>query len=323
MGNKGLSMSRVLVTGGAGFIGHHVVRELLSRGAEVIVIDDLSTGSLANIPVADIEFIDTSILNDPALRDAISRSDAIIHLAAVASVSDSIVDPQHTHNVNATGTLRVLDHARQHGVTRVAVASSSAVYGNSRAEIQEESVVLEPISPYGVNKLAGEAYVRAFNSCYGTENVAFRFFNVYGPGQLPTHAYAAVIPKFVHAALHQEELTIHGDGLQSRDFVFVGDVARVLSDTVLNDVSFAEPVVNLASGSSITVLDVAGVIENVLGTTVGRVHAEPRRGDIRSSRASITQLRETFPQFRPVPLEDGIEQTMSWMSTWRDDQRRQ
>ena len=181
--------------------------------------------------------------------------------------------------------------------------------------------MLEPISPYGVNKLAGEAYVRAFNSCYGTKNVAFRFFNVYGPGQLPTHAYAAVIPKFVHAALHQEELTIHGDGLQSRDFVFVGDVARVLSDTVLDDVSFAAPVVNLASGSSITVLDVAGVIENVLGTSVERVHAEPRRGDIRSSRASITQLRETFPQFRPVPLEEGIKQTMSWMSTWRDDQR--
>jgi nucleoside-diphosphate-sugar epimerase len=217
---------KMLVTGGAGFIGSHIVRRLLAMGREVRVLDNLSTGHIENLSSVahEIEFLQGDIRDIVAVREAMQGCDAVVHLAAVPSVPRSIADPATSHDANATGTLNVLMAARDAGVGRVVAASSSSIYGSNPELPKRESLQPLPISPYAVSKLAAESYCRSFFEVYGLETVALRYFNVFGPRQDPNSEYAAVIPKFIQSLRNGEPPVIFGDGEQSRDFTYVSNV---------------------------------------------------------------------------------------------------
>lgn len=303
---------RVLVTGGAGFIGAHLCARLASTPGihGVTALDDLSTGSKANLDGVSAALVEGSILDAGLLAELTADADAVVHLAARPSVPRSLLDPMASHEVNATGTLRVLEAARERG-THVVLASSSSVYGGTTDLPKAETLPTRPLSPYAVSKLATEAYAGAYTASFGLPTLAFRFFNVYGPLQAAGHAYAAVIPAFLDAALRGQPVTVHGDGRQSRDFTYVGTVTQVLADAVLRKVASPEPV-NLAFGSRTTLLELLDLLEVVLGQPVQRQHVEPRRGDVRDSQASQESLRALFPDVVPVPLEQGLSETLAW-----------
>lgn len=302
---------RVGITGGAGFIGANLARRLLEMGAEVTVLDNLSTGFEANIEGLDVEFVQGSILDENALR-CLSGANTIVHLAAVPSVPRSLKDPVASHEANATGTLRVLESARI-GNAQVIVASSSSVYGANPTLPKVESMRSMPVSPYAVSKLAAESYAISYQRCYDLPTLAFRFFNVFGPLQAPGHAYAAVVPAFTYAALRGEPLIVHGDGTQTRDFTFVGTVVETIAEAIERQVTSLDPV-NLAFGTRYSLLDVIGLIEEQLGHGVTRTHIDTRAGDVRDSQADSERLRSLFPTIVPTPLEDGLVNTMKWMS---------
>lgn len=307
---------RVVVTGGAGFIGANLVRELTARPevAEVRVVDDLSTGSKANLTGTDAVLFEGSVL-DPALLDAaFTGADAIVHLAALPSVPRSVKAPLASHHANATGTLEVLEAARRAGGPYVVAASSSSVYGANRELPKRETMRTAPMSPYAVSKLAAESYLGAYHHCYGLGVLPLRFFNVFGPLQPAGHAYAAVVPAFLDAALNGRPVTVHGDGGQSRDFTYVGTVAQVITEAVLGRVLSADPV-NLAFGTRTSLLELIDLLGDVLGAPVAAEHVDPRPGDVRDSQADNARLRELFPQVRPVPLEDGLRRTAAWFRT--------
>lgn len=303
---------RVLVTGGAGFIGANLCRTLLATGAvEVIVLDDLSTGSLDNLDGCDVEVRVGSVLDADAVGRACSGVQAIVHLAALGSVPRSVADPTTSFAVNATGTVNVLEAARRAGV-HVLFASSSSVYGSNPALPKHEDLAPRPMSPYAASKLAAESTALAYSSSYALPVLAFRFFNVYGPLQRAGHAYAAAIPAFVHAALRDEPVTVFGDGSQSRDFTFVDTVCEVLTDAVIRRVTSAEPV-NLAFGSRIRLNDIIDRLSQVLGSSLNVRYAAPRVGDVLHSSADDTRVRALFPAVRPVALDVGLAATVEWM----------
>ena len=304
----------VIVTGGAGFIGANLCRTLTATaGVEgVIALDDLSTGSKSNLAGVDgVDLVEGSILDTELLDEVIPGSTAIVHLAARPSVSRSIIDPMASHEVNATGTLRVLEAARRHGNPQVIVASSSSVYGANSVLPKQEDLAPMPVSPYAVSKLATESYALAYTHSYGLPTLAFRFFNVFGPLQAPGHAYAAVVPAFLDAALRGDPLQVHGDGLQTRDFTYVGTLCAVLADAVVRQVSNLRPV-NLAFGTRYSLIDLIAQIEEQLGHPVERHHTDPRAGDVRDSQADQSNLRDLFPDVEPVPLTDGLADTIAW-----------
>jgi UDP-glucose 4-epimerase len=305
---------KILVTGGAGFIGANLCRTLVATpGVErVVALDDLSTGSQDNLDgVEGVELVEGSILDADLLDAIVPGSKAVIHLAARPSVPRSLVDPMASHEVNATGTLRVLEAARHHGGPHVVVASSSSVYGANPVLPKREDMAPKPVSPYAVSKLATESYALAYGHSFGLPTLAFRFFNVFGPLQAADHAYAAVIPTFLAAALRGEPLPVHGDGLQTRDFTYVGTVCSVLADAVVNTVCDPRPV-NLAFGTRVSLIDVIELIESELGRSLERTHSGPRAGDVRDSQADQGMLRRLFPDVRPVPLEEGLRATIAW-----------
>jgi UDP-glucose 4-epimerase len=305
---------RVVVTGGAGFIGANLCRELLTRPevSEVIALDDMSTGFASNLDGVGAKLVEGSILDRALLADVIDGAASVVHLAARPSVPRSLQDPVASHEVNATGTLYVLEAARAAGA-HVVVASSSSVYGNTNVLPKHEDLPTRPLSPYGVSKLATEGYALAHASSFGMETLAFRFFNVYGPLQAAGHAYAAVVPAFVDAALRGEPVTVHGDGLQTRDFTYVGTVTAVLADAVVRRVTSATPV-NLAFGTRSSLLDLLTLLEQVLGTPVERRHVEPRGGDVRDSQAASVKLKQLLPAVSAVPLERGLQETVRWFA---------
>ncbi|WP_030271773.1 NAD-dependent epimerase/dehydratase family protein [Streptomyces sp. NRRL B-24484] len=306
---------RVVVTGGAGFIGANLVRELLTRPEveEVRAVDDLSTGDKANLDGLGVTLHQGTILDSALLDEAFAGADAVVHLAALPSVPRSVKDPLASHHANATGTLEVLEAARRAGGLYVAAASSSSVYGANRELPKRETMRTAPMSPYAVSKLATEAYLAAYHHCYGLGVLPLRFFNVFGPLQPAGHAYAAVVPAFLDAALAGRPLTVHGDGGQSRDFTYVGTVAQVLTGAVLRRVVHADPV-NLAFGTRTTLMELVGELGSVLGRPLETEHTEPRAGDVRDSQADNGRLRELFPDVRPVPLREGLERTAEWFS---------
>ncbi|GAA2994463.1 SDR family oxidoreductase [Kitasatospora albolonga] len=307
---------RVVVTGGAGFIGANLVRALLDRPevAEVAVVDNLSTGSKANLDGVDVTLYEGTILDPALLDEAFAGAEAVVHLAALPSVPRSVADPLASHHANATGTLEVLEAARRAGVGHVTAASSSSVYGANRELPKRETMRTAPMSPYAVSKLATEAYLAAYHHCYGLGVLPLRFFNVFGPLQPAGHAYAAVVPAFLDAALAGRPLSVHGDGGQSRDFTYVGTVTQVISEAVVRKVVHADPV-NLAFGTRTSLLELIGLLGEVLGETPQVEHTDPRPGDVRDSQADNARLRELFPEVVPVPLREGLERTAAWFRT--------
>ena len=302
----------IVVTGGAGFIGANLCRVLAPR-YEVVVLDDLSSGHKANLTGVDVTLQVGSVLDVDTVREVCRGASAIVHLAAIPSVPRSIHNPMRTHEANATGTLTVLEAARE-ARAHVVLASSSSVYGGGGALARNENTVCRPLSPYGVSKLAAESYAAAYRTSFALDTISFRFFNVYGPLQDPDNAYAAVIPTFLRSALRGEPLTIHGDGEQSRDFTFVDSVVDVLADAVGRRVTSHAPV-NLAFGTRTTLNELAAKIGQVMGRKQ-EVRYEPARlGDIRHSHAYPAMLRDLFPDVRPVPLLTGLLRTLSWVES--------
>jgi UDP-glucose 4-epimerase len=303
---------RVLVTGAAGFIGANLCRELASRPeiTEIVGLDNLSTGYAANLDEGDAQLVIGSILDRPLLQDLVDRVDAVVHLAARPSVPRSLEDPVASHEANCSGSLAVLEACRRRS-RHVVAASSSSVYGSVATLPKHEDLATRPLSPYAASKLAAEAYLLAYRAAFELPALALRFFNVYGPLQSSGHAYAAVIPAFIDAALRVEPMLISGDGAQTRDFTFVGTVVNVLAEAVLRRVSSPEPV-NLAYGTRISILDLAHCVADTVGVPADIRHGPPRRGDVRDSRADCTRLRQLFPQVIPIALDEGLQRTVDW-----------
>jgi UDP-glucose 4-epimerase len=309
----------MLITGGAGFVGGNLARSAVQHNEirRVSVLDDLSTGDRGNVEDLDADFIEGSILDPIALDRAVRKADVVVHLAALPSVPRSVKDPIASHAANATGTLMLLDACRRHEIEHVVVASSSSVYGANPALPKHEREWVRPMSPYAVSKLATEQYTLAYQSTFGLSATAFRFFNVYGPGQPAGHAYAAVIPTFIDALLRGEALPINGDGHQSRDFTYVGTVCRVLLDAALHKVNAPEPI-NLAFGARVTLLELIKELDEITGRIATRQHRPDRVGDVRHSQADNTILRLLFPEVQPIPLRQGLEETVTWFHSELD-----
>jgi UDP-glucose 4-epimerase len=307
-----------LVTGGAGFIGSHVVEALVQRGWRVRVLDNLSSGAEANLASigGTCELIVGDIRDEECVRHACTGVDTVFHLAAFISVPGSVDDPKTADGVNIVGTLNVLLAARDAGVRRLVFSSSAAVYGEPETLPTPETYLPSPGSPYGLEKLYGEHMCRLFTTLYGLETVALRYFNVFGPRQNPASEYAAVIPKFADTLLRGQTPTIFGDGCQTRDFLFVGDVARA------NLLAATEPraagrVMNIASGRSVSILELFHVLQNLCGLDVVPRMETPRPGDVRQSLADV-RLAEDLLGFRAsVSLEDGLQRTVAWMRARR------
>ena len=307
---------RVLVTGGAGFIGANLCRQLVATEGvdEVVALDDLSSGFAANLEGVPARLVVGDLVDPAVLDEVLPGITSVVHLGARPSVPRSLEDPMASHRVNATGTLEVLEGMRRHGVRHVVVASSSSVYGRNPELPKHEGLVPMPVSPYAVSKLATESYALAHASCFDLAAMAFRFFNVFGPLQAAGHAYAAVVPAFVAAALDGEPATVHGDGGQTRDFTYVGTVCEVIARAVRDGLASDRPV-NLAFGGRWSLLELLTALEEVLGHPVERLHVATRAGDVRASQADQSALRALFPDVTPVELDEGLRRTVAWFRT--------
>ena len=307
-----------LVTGGAGFIGSHVVRALLADGHRVRVIDNLSTGSAANLADVrgDIEFLEADLRDEAAAARASAGVELVFHLAALPSVPRSLADPWASHDHNANGTMRLLEAARAAGVRRVVFSSSSSIYGDT--PVLPKTETMEPLcrSPYAAAKLAGEQYVLAYARSGLLEGVALRYFNVFGPRQSPHSAYAAVIPAFFEAALRGGTAEVHGDGEQTRDFTYVANVVEANRLAAFGPAERVNGwVVNCGAGSRTSLNTLLGLVEQVSGRPVARRHAPPRPGDVRDSLASLERAEQVLG-YRPlVGLAEGLARTWDWLST--------
>lgn len=307
-------MSRYLVTGGAGFIGSHIVHRLVSDGCPVRVLDNFTTGKRENIAdVMDrIELMEGSIADLDTVRTAMRGVDYVLHQAALPSVPRSVEDPIASNLANIDGTLNVLVAARDAGAKRVVYASSSSVYGDSPTMPKREDMPPNPLSPYALTKLAGEFYCRVFYTIYGLETVSLRYFNVFGPRQDPASQYAAVIPRFVTAMLAGEQPVIYGDGTQTRDFTFVGNnvEANLLACTAPGA---AGKVFNIACGERYSLLDLVNMINRLLGTDIQPRFEPGRPGDVKHSLADISRAAETLGYSPSVGFEDGLREVVEWL----------
>jgi UDP-glucose 4-epimerase len=306
---------KVLITGGAGFIGSHLVEQLLAGGHRLRVLDNLSTGRRENLPSGGVvEFIHGDIRDPAMVETAVRGMDAIVHLAAVASVQASVDDPRGTHASNFDGTLNLLEAARADGVRRFLYASSAAVYGDNETLPLREDEPLRPMTPYAADKLAGEHYLRFYHSKFGLDTTSFRFFNIFGPRQDPSSPYSGVISIFTDRLARNEPVTIFGDGRQTRDFVYVGNLARLLSQA-LGLRSLAGQVFNVGRGQQSSLLDLIGALEQLSGKTLARHHADPRVGDIRRSCADVTRLRQAFGAVPETDLATGLDALLRYSSS--------
>lgn len=308
---------RTLITGGAGFIGANLTKRLLAHGHEVIILDDLSTGHRSNLTGLDAELHVGSILDPDLLFALADHVDSIVHLAARSSVPRSLDDPVASHLANASGTLNVMEAARHAGGLHVVMASSSSVYGANAELPKRESSTTRPMSPYAASKLAAESYALAYQHSFDLPTLAFRFFNVFGPLQPAGHAYAAVIPAFVDAALRGEALTVHGDGTQSRDFTHVSTVCETIRLALERRVFSPDPV-NLAFGSRIDLNEVIALIATHVETPLVVEHVSSRIGDVPHSQADCSLLTSLIPDITPVEFAAGLQETIDWMRSTID-----
>lgn len=312
-------MRTFLVTGGAGFIGSHIAEALVRRGDAVRVLDNLSTGFRSNLEhLGDrVEFVEGDLLDYRLLEEMVDGVDCVFHQAALASVPRSVERPLDTHAACATGTLNLLDASRRAGVRRLVYAASSSAYGDQPYSSKREIDLPDPISPYGAAKLAGEYYCRAFQATYGFETVAIRYFNVFGPRQDPGSPYSAVIPLFITAILSGRRPVVYGDGYQSRDFTYVANVVH--ANLLAADAEgVAGRVFNAAGGRSITLLELLGAINEVLGTQVEPEFAPPRPGDIRESMADISMARTVLGYEPQVDFLDGLRRSIDYYRSLAD-----
>jgi UDP-glucose 4-epimerase len=305
-----------LVTGGAGFIGSHLVDALLKEGGNVRVVDDFSTGKRENLAHVkkNVDLYEISITDRDLLAKAMQGVDYVFHLAALASVPRSVKDPIASNDVNVNGTLNVLLTARDAGVKRVVYSGSSSAYGNVDSEFKSEDMAPCPLSPYAVAKLAAEHYCQAFYNVYGLETVTIRYFNVFGPRQDPLSAYAAVIPKFVTLMLDDQPPMVEGDGLQSRDFTYVDNVVRGNLLAALTDGAAGETF-NIACGGRINLLDMINILNKLMGKDIKPVFVDPRPGDVKHSRASIEKAQRVLGYEPLVSFEEGLAHTLAWYET--------
>jgi nucleoside-diphosphate-sugar epimerase len=304
-----------LVTGGAGFIGSHLVEALLARGRMVRVLDDFSSGRREFLPEGDrrLEVVAGDIRDPDALQRVLAGVDVVFHQGALRSVPRSVEDPFGFHDVNATGTMRLLLAARDAGVRRVVFASSSSVYGDQPVLPLHEEMRPQPISPYAASKLVGEHYAANFARHYGLETVGLRYFNVFGPRQDPESQYAAVIARFIVAARRGEVLEIHGDGKQTRDFTYVTNVVEAnLRAAEVAGVS--GEVFNVAGGQRCSILDIASALEEIFGRPLPRRHQPARSGDIRDTLADIGRARARLGYEVSVPFVEGLRRTVAWFA---------
>jgi len=309
----------VCVTGGAGFIGGHLCDALLSLGAAVRVIDDLSNSTLQHLATLiefepdRIRFLHASVLDDDALRDACLGAKTVFHLAALGSVPRSLEQPQRTWSVNATGTLRVLEAARTAKAQRVVFAASSSAYGDQPHLPKVETQLPRPMSPYAASKVAGEHLLGVWANCYGLSTVSLRYFNVFGPRQNPESAYAAVIPAFTKSLLGGEAPVVYGDGTQTRDFTFVSNAVLATLLAGATDAKLSGQVVNVATGVGTSVNDLAGVLASLCGMPhVQPVHRAERAGDVKHSVADVAQARELLGYQPVVSLDEGLRESVAW-----------
>jgi nucleoside-diphosphate-sugar epimerase len=303
----------VVVTGGAGFIGSHVVERLLAEGASVRVVDNLSTGKRANLDgfTGDLTLHAVSFTDLDAIRPIFDGAELVYHIGALPSVPRSVANPLESNHHNIDGTLNVLVAARDAGVGRVVYAASSSAYGDVDVDYKVETITPGPLSPYGVAKLAGEYYCHAFTASYGLETVCTRFFNVFGPRQDPNSHYAAVIPKFTRLLLGGQPPTIYGDGTQSRDFTYIDNVIHGLM--LAGDAPEASGhTVNLATAGRITLIELVDALNELLGTNLAPVFLAPRPGDIQHSRADVTKAKQLLGYEPQVAFADGLARTVRW-----------
>ncbi|PYP51730.1 MAG: LPS biosynthesis protein WbpP [Gemmatimonadetes bacterium] len=316
---------RFLITGGAGFIGSHLVEHFVAAGHDVTVLDDLSSGRRANLAAVRraIRFIRGSVTDLNTCRRAVEGVDCVLHHAAVTSVQQSVDEPLVTHTVNATGTLNVLLAARDKGVSRVVYAGSTSAYGNTATLPNSEEQVSRPLSPYAASKLAGEEYCVAFHATYGLETVVLRYFNVFGPRQDPNSQYAAVVPRFIAAALAGERPTIFGDGGQTRDFVYIANVvhANVLA-TAAPAAGVAGQVFNVGCGQGVSVNQLWERVRTLAGVPLVPVYTQGRAGEVRDSVAALAKARRLVGYEPIVDFEEGLRQTIAFYRTGRETQPR-
>lgn len=304
---------KYIVTGGAGFIGSHIVGELLHQQHDVLIIDNLFSGTMENIAPflerKNATFIQGSITDLPLLKTAFEGADGIFHEGAIASVPRSIKNPNATNEANVTGTLNVVSAARDCGVPKIVFASSSSVYGDTPTLPKREDMPPNPQSPYAVSKLAGEYYLRVFSDLYDMKTISLRYFNVFGPRQDPKSDYAAVIPKFITKILKKESPVVFGDGEQTRDFTYVKDVVQVNIRAMESNV---KGVFNIAYCQRISVNDLARLIMEITGNVVPIIYQEQRPGDIRDSLADITQAKNLLQYCPSYTVKTGLEETIQW-----------
>jgi UDP-glucose 4-epimerase len=302
-------MSRVLVTGGGGFIGSNLVRALLERGDDVRILDNFATGNRANLAGLDVEVVEGELRSYERVHNAVRGVETVYHLGALGSVPRSVQDPLTSSAVNIEGTLNVLLAARDEGIRRVVFSSSSSIYGVSNELPLKESMPPDPISPYGVAKLAAERYCISFSRVYDLEAVVLRYFNVFGPRQDPLSQYAAVVPLFINAIASGEPVTIFGDGEQSRDFTFVGNVVEATA--AAGEAPEANGrIMNVAAESPASVNALADTIGGILGKPVEKRYDAPRTGDILNSYADISEARRLLGFEPKIGLEEGLRITV-------------
>ncbi len=307
-------MTRILVTGGGGFIGSHLVRAALDRGYDCTVIDNFETGSRANLAevAGRITLVEGSITDKDAVARALEGVDAVMHEAALPSVPKSLERPLETHMANAFGTLNLLEGCRQHGVGRFVYAASSSAYGDQDVDQKVETLTPIPLSPYAVQKLCGEHYCKVYHSLFGVRTVGLRYFNVFGARQNPRSQYAAVVPAFVTRMLRGEPPIVFGDGLQSRDFTYIGNVVDANFKAIEAPDAACGGIYNAACGESISLLRLIELINGALGTDIAPLHEPARAGDVRDSCADTGAAKAALGFEAGISIEEGLAATIGF-----------